>query len=1515
MKKALTLLILSVLLAASASAQRKTDNLDRGVVAVDPRSGGGLFISWRVQADEYYGVTYNLYRNGVKLNSKPLTVSNYHDTSGSSSYTYTVKAVVNGVEQAESKPAKMFTTNKYTKNGLAGQPGHLRIPMKDVVDRNGNVIYSADGTICKWNYSLNDACLADLDGDGEVEIIIKRINETDGSTSYPDGTSKELYETSNTTAYTIIEAYKLDGTRLWWIDCGPNMVSMSSVEINCVAYDWDEDGKAEVVMRGADNMIIHKADGSTYNVGNMSVNTRNDLVSHTNAQYAWTRTGAEYLLYLNGTTASPYQVMEYPLKRFESDESGKTEQQVWSPNNSNGGYGHRSSKYFFGAPVLDGRNASIFLARGIYTQTKMVALDVNKSTHQLTQRWYWKDNTVGSSWFGQGNHNFSIADVDCDGCDEIIYGSMCIDNNGKGLSTTGLGHGDAMHVGDLDPFSKGLEVFACNEENPGNNLRNATTSEIYFRTTASSDDGRALMGNFLANYPGCSGRSVSSGVISAASHSEIKDYSDAQDFLQWNQLNGRIYWDGDLLEEMMASTSGNENQPGVVYKPGNVRIMQTDGATTINSTKKNHCAQGDIIGDWREEIIMRSSDDKALLVYSTDIATQYSYPSLWYDHAYRQAMVWQPCGYNQPPHTSFFLGELEGLTKAPVPYTMSGRTEIAAGGNITSANNNQDIMLYGAGNYGVDGNNSPKNLFINVPSTVSGNGSNSNISYSYSQAQLGTGSYKGDLTGKMNLAKQGDGLLKLTAREFSYTGNTDVYAGSLYFRGTLNSPVWMNRHTTLYTSGTYHRAVTMEYGSTLYIAKDNSKSDGSAPVIEYATATVDTLNVNEGSRIVFDIDNGGNNSDVLDLKKLSIRKQDWQYGPEYLAPVLQVNSTSALAIGDYPIGTVSTVSGKLADIIIEGNFASKTNQKLTISNGTLYLSVYDDNVTSLAFTAAVQGGSNAAGTTVNQETHYLNNWGTSGWAAQAYIGFNVTIPSGKTISAATLNFTSYCGGRYDGRRVQVYLLSKEDAAAFNVNSMTLSNAKGTMISNQEDNRTESLKSIEFSSDNLVALNNATTPGSTVKVIFQLGNAAAGSTVYGYGSSSKAPTLDIELGDGPASDDNPQDMTSYIVDAGFDGASVSGSNFGAWTWEKSSGSNGPQYPYNASASNTTAAEFWNANASNLTFNLQQTISNLPAGTYKLTVDARNSYNGVAAAGNDGAAYLYATVENDEIFHSAKITPTGGSGDSDVSTYEVIFNVTEGADVTLGVKNVGAMDARWMWMDNFTLTYYGTESTLEVTSNATEIILSPTGIDSYEPGVYGTVTLNRNFKAGYSTLCVPFNTTVSEFTGNDAEAFAAYFSGAKEEGGLTTLTFTNTTEIKANQPYIIYLSKALEAPSFKDKPVYAESAKTVTAGGWSMVGNYAVGKDMEGLYGVANNASIMKGGLGSTLNGFTAYLTGSASSARIRFSNGEETVITAVDSQEPTIAAIYTVGGTRVATLQKGINLVRMSDNTIRKVFVK
>ena len=895
------------------SAQRTTDILDRGLVAIPAQSGSGSFVSWRLFGEEYYGTEFNLYRDGTKVNDKPLSVSCYLDAAGRSGSKYQVAAVVNGVEQE--KCATVVRLNQQ----------YIQFAVKP--------IYSRRGTNITNDYNINDIALADVDGDGVSEFLVKRNYSPDGSS------------VANDSAYNHIECYTIKGERLWYIDLGPNMVSGPDEQYDAVGYDWDGDGKAEVLMRGADNMIIHYADGTTQNIGNMSVNTRNTVTQTANMTY--TNTGAEYLLYLEGATGKPYPIgangalwMTYPLPRGNANDWGD-------------GYGHRSTKHYFGAPFLDGRHPFIFLGRGCYTKHHMKAFSVNPATHQLTLYWEWLNNNGWSDpWYGNGYHNYIIADVDEDGRDEIVYGSMVIDDNGKGLSTTGYGHGDAQHVSDFDPYRKGLEFVGCLEEGPyhGFNYRDATTSKVYFKHTGTGDDGRAIAGNFSNSYPGAFASSAGhTTMISCVADKESSELPQVADYM----LNFRLYWDGDLLSETMSSKS--HDGWAMIEAPNKGRIFTSDGNVHLNSYTKNVPSfQGDILGDWREEIILTNGTN--LRIYTSGFPSEYSLPTLWHDHQYRQAMVWQMHAYNQPPHLSYYLGQMEGYTQAPPPQLTNGRTEIGNGGTISSSYNNKQVIACETGNMtiNVEDGASPWVFTDNAPSWVQGNDVNGTSGQKVkTDGAIGATSLPaidrvyythtvngGAFTGGMHLSKQGDGKLILPNVTETYTGSTKVWAGTLQFNGTMqSSPVWMNRHTTLDSDGgQFLGGLTMEYGSTLNIGGETKGN--------ISTVTVSSLTLNYGSRVVFDI-NGLNDNERDRLNATSLIIDDgkvgqnvWEnFGPQYIVPVFELNVGSILGNGRYCLGEVGNVTGDLSKIQLECQTMDRNNISLVYEGGKLYLEV------------------------------------------------------------------------------------------------------------------------------------------------------------------------------------------------------------------------------------------------------------------------------------------------------------------------------------------------------------------------------------------------------------------------------------------------------------------------------------------------------------------------------------------------------------------------------------------------
>lgn len=585
----------------SAATARQMENLDRGVVAVKVSSG--VYISWRVLGTETADVTYNLYRDSVKLTNIS-GASNYVDKSGTASSKYSVSAVINGNEQAMSSAVSVWGSN------------YLQIPLQ--IPNGGT---TPDGVT--YTYSANDCSVGDLDGDGQYEIILKwdPSNAKDNSQS---GYTGNVY----------IDAYKMNGKRLWRIDLGKN-IRAGAHYTQFMVYDLDGDGKAEIACKTSDGT----KDGMGDVIGNAGADYRNSS--------GYILTGSEYLSIFEGATGKALYTGNYEPAR--GTVSG------WGDS-----YGNRVDRFLGCIAYLDGVHPSLVMCRGYYTRTVLVAYDWNGST--LTKRWTFDSNSSGNSGYaGQGNHNLSVADVDEDGKDEIVYGSCTIDDSGKGLYTTDLRHGDSMHLGDLNPNRPGLEVWSCHEDTAGNggvgaSFRDAKTGSVIFKFGASKDVGRACSADLTAQYPGEEVWAAGSPLYSCTGQNIGSAPS---------QKNFAIWWDGDELRELLDGTS--------ITKYGGGTLLSAADCASNNGTKSTPCLQADILGDWREEAVWRTSDNKYLNIYTTTDLTSRRIYTLMHDAVYRLGIAWQNVAYNQPPHTGFFLGS--GMATPPQPsiYLAGGK--------------------------------------------------------------------------------------------------------------------------------------------------------------------------------------------------------------------------------------------------------------------------------------------------------------------------------------------------------------------------------------------------------------------------------------------------------------------------------------------------------------------------------------------------------------------------------------------------------------------------------------------------------------------------------------------------------------------------------------------------------------------------------------------------------------------------------------------------------------------------
>lgn len=626
----------------SAHAQPVMERLDRGVVAVRAAEATA-YVGWRLLGTDPSGVGFNVYRTAGegaprKLNRALLTkTTDFVDTTldPALANAYTVRAVVGGRELAPSAPFLL----------AAGTPVRqfLTVPLQRPA---GGELPGPSGAVAPYTYNASDASVGDLDGDGAYEIVLKW-----------DPSNARDTASRGVSGHVILDAYKLNGTRLWRIDLGRN-IRAGAHYTQFIVYDLDGDGRAEVACKTADGTI----DGEGQIIGDASKDYRS-LVQPTDGlraagvtdpRFGKILAGPEYFTIFDGRTGAALAIADYI--------PGREPQDGWGGIGGNGGSdtdGNRVDRFLAGAAYLDGRLPSVLMARGYYGRSVIAAWDWRGG--KLSSRWVFDSgsapppypNPAASPYSGQGNHSLAVADVDADGRDEIVYGAMVVDDNGKGLFSTGLRHGDALHVGDLDPARPGLEVFGIHENEdgtvalgtPGLALYDARTGEILWGLLPGGDVGRGLAADIDARHPGAEfWTNAPAGLLDVKG----KRISDAP-----RSANFAVWWDADPLREILDANWIAKWDPASATL---VRLVTADGAAANNGSKATPALSADILGDWREEVIWRSEDNLSLRIYTTTIPAVNRLHTLMHDRTYRLAVAWQNVGYNQPPHPGFFLG-------------------------------------------------------------------------------------------------------------------------------------------------------------------------------------------------------------------------------------------------------------------------------------------------------------------------------------------------------------------------------------------------------------------------------------------------------------------------------------------------------------------------------------------------------------------------------------------------------------------------------------------------------------------------------------------------------------------------------------------------------------------------------------------------------------------------------------------------------------------------------------------
>ena len=604
------------------------EKLNRGVVAVRGNAEK-VAISWRYLSSDPVETAFNLYRNGEKIAHIPANTGTCFSDKypRSEKAVYTVKTVIKG---KESQKGESFTLPE------KAPCGYINIPLekpKDGITPAGE----------KYSYAPNDASIGDVDGDGAFEIILK----WDPSNSHDN--SHDGY-----TGNVFFDCYRLSGEKLWRIDLGKNIRAGAHYSPFMV-YDFDGDGKAEIIMKTADGTIDGKgkvigdprADYREKGVNNQP--PRNNIPQKDNDTTPRNQgriiSGNEYLTVFKGETGEALCSIDYIPPRGALKEWGDE-------------YGNRCDRFLAAVAYLDGKKPSVVMCRGYYTRTVLAAFDWDGK--ELRKRWVFdSDNPGKEEYAGQGNHNLRVADIDKDGCDEIIYGSCTIDHTGEGAYSTGLGHGDAIHLTQFNPDIPKLQVWACHEnKKDGATFRDAETGKILFQYPFNNDVGRCMAADIDPLSPGVEMWAPSSGGIRNCKGKVVAEN------VPGLSLNMGVWWDGDLLRELL-----DKNRIDKYDWENKVcrTVYSFHGCTANNGTKANPSLQGDIIGDWREEVLMRTEDNETLRLYVTTIPSQYRFHSFIEDPVYRISVATQNVAYNQPTQPGFYFGpDLKGIFRGYV---------------------------------------------------------------------------------------------------------------------------------------------------------------------------------------------------------------------------------------------------------------------------------------------------------------------------------------------------------------------------------------------------------------------------------------------------------------------------------------------------------------------------------------------------------------------------------------------------------------------------------------------------------------------------------------------------------------------------------------------------------------------------------------------------------------------------------------------------------------------------------
>lgn len=571
-----------------------------------------LLLTWRMLPSDNADTAFDIYRKYIdkaetKINASPIYATNFQD------------ATITGTRWKQVTYRLTYAGSNETIDSLTLKTSQFNKPYTSIPLADTSEVSTQEGV----SYQANDVSVGDLDGDGVMEIVVKRLlayGDSDGT-----GSGASPLHVRHTVLY---EAYRIDGTFLWRVCSGPNIILGNSSSF--AIADFDGDGKAE--------MAIKTGEGTIFGDGTEIPDTDGDgKTDYRTAGANYIGSGPEFFSIVDGETGKE-------LARADFIKRGKSED--WGDD-----YFKRAHSLRVGVANLDGVLPSVILGRGVYARSVIEAWDYRDG--ELTKKWNFdtghnlkgKDDRPYSQYAAQGFHSLSTGDVDGDGFDEIVYGSMVVDHDGVGLYTTRLGHGDALHLGKFDPSRDGLQVYSCFETGKTDvALRDAGTGDILYSHVSASDGdmGRAMIADIVPSSPGCEMWWYGSKVYSLDGR-EVGDKP--------SSCNMAIWFDGDLSRQIFSGTKIDN------YRNGRVFTVYRYDVADINGSKENPSFYGDILGDWREEIIYPDATKlKDLKIFSSWFPTTHRFPWLMTDHVYQMSALNQNIGYNQPTHTGYYLG-------------------------------------------------------------------------------------------------------------------------------------------------------------------------------------------------------------------------------------------------------------------------------------------------------------------------------------------------------------------------------------------------------------------------------------------------------------------------------------------------------------------------------------------------------------------------------------------------------------------------------------------------------------------------------------------------------------------------------------------------------------------------------------------------------------------------------------------------------------------------------------------